>query len=337
MTREVLVMFAGALAMIVGTATMISPAVAETVRASCETESIAARFGGIECWTGQDGQVTVFSTRSQAHAQHLASAANRTLETAGVLLPDTAVQIERLEIVAWPADRSSPLAAMPELLDGESLYLIEGEESNDVRSAISDILVDRATSPHQEQVPLWLRVALRHWVRGGNQSATLDPARKIATDPLYAYDRYFSLTGLEAWPAVEAYQQIYVSQSLAMLAWILQDWPADALAGLFTQIAQGDSFEQSVLDIYGIGSDSFVSAFAVEASRITQLNWPYTERPPWHTWFTTGRIVAIALAGVALLVLARFWWWLRRPVDVPRQRAGIELRRYLPRAGSFRF
>ena len=337
MMRGILVTIAGALAMIVGTATMIRPAVAETARTSCETESIAARFSGIECWTGQDGQVTVFSTRSQAHAQRLATVANRALETFGVLLPDTVVQIERLEIVAWPADQSSLLPAIPELLDPESMYLIEGDESNEVRSAISDIVVDRATFPHQDQVPLWLRVALRHWVRGGNQSATLDRARKIATDPLYAYDRYFSLSGLETWPAVEAYQQIYVSQSLAMLAWLLQDWPPDALAGLFTQISQGDSFEQSLLDSYVLSSDSFVSAFAVEAARITQINWPYTERPPWHAWFTTGRIVAIALAGVALLVLARYWWWLRRPVDVPRRRAGIELRRYLPRAGSFRF
>ncbi len=337
MTREILVMIAGALAMIVGTATMIRPAVAETARASCETESVAARLGELDCWTGQDGQVTVFSTRSQAHAQRLASVANETLETSGVLLPATTVRIERLEIVAWPADHSNPLAARPELLEGESLYLMAGDESNDVRDAISDIVIDRAAFPHQSEVPLWLRIALRHWVRGGNQSATLDPARKIATDPTYAYDEYFPLERLESWPTLDVFQRIYVAQSLAMLAWLLQDWPPEAFAGMFTRIAEGDSFEQSVLDTYELSSDSFVSAFAAEAPRITQLSWPYTERPPWHAWFTTGKIIALSIAALALLVLAQFWRWLRRPVDVPRQRSGIPLRRYMPRSGSFRF
>ena len=122
-----------------------------------------------------------------------------------------------------------------------------------------------------------------------------------------------------------------------MLAWLLQDSPIDTLAAMCAQIAQGHSFEQSLLDNYSLSVESFVSAFSAQAERITQLSWPYTEPPPWYAWINSAWIIAMSIASVALLVLARFGWWLRQPVSVSSRRLGLGLRRYIPRTGSFRF
>jgi len=305
---------------------------------SCEERIVKEWFTNrAVCWVAQGDQVTVFSPRSDRHAEHLALVAEQTLETIHALLRQTQEPVGGLRLIAWPDPELPALSAVPQRLNGASLFLVAGEDGNHIRSAISDIVVDRAAFPHQERVPLWLRIGLRHWVRGGEQSALLQPARKIATDPLYAYDRYLSLHALDSWPAIEAYQQLYVSQSLAMLAWLLQDWPADSLSNLFAGLSEGRSFETALANAYELDQRTLVDDFHRQAERITQLSWPYTEPPPWSDWFTTARVIAIAFVVIVLLLVGRCWWWLRRPADIPNRRAGIELRRYLPRAGSFRF
>ena len=188
MTRRAMFWFMAALSAAIVAAATVHATGAETVAPSCEDEPIAAQFAERKCGTAHDGRVSMFSTRSQEHAQHLGAVANRTFETSALLFSKAATQIERAGLIAWPAGQSPQLASEPGRLGSESLYLIAGDHSNDVRSAISDIVVDQAASPHPDQIPLWLRIALRHWVRGGEQSATLQSARKIATHPYFAYD-----------------------------------------------------------------------------------------------------------------------------------------------------
>ena len=317
---------------------MVSPSDIATAAPLCEEENVETWFASrADCWAAGNDLITVFSTRDLTHAEHLATVATDTLETIEGLLGPTQEPVRGLRLIAWPSSESSTQSAEPQRLDGESLFLAAGADGNHIRSAISDIVVDRTAFPNRDQVPLWLRIGLRHWVRGGEQSALLRPARKIATDPGYAYDQYFSLQSLKTWPTIEVFQQIYISQSLAMLAWLLQDWPSDSLSTLFAVMSEGQPFKTALAEVYELDIATFVVEFTQQADRITQLSWPYTESPPWTKWFTTARMIFIVVAVLALFLGWRVRWWLRRPADVPRRRAGIELRRYLPRSGSFRF
>lgn len=316
----------------------VSPSHTATAEPPCKEENVNTWFASrADCWAAGNDLITVFSTRDLSHAEHLASVATDTLETIEGLLHPTQEPVRGLRLIAWPSSDSSTQSAEPQRLNGESLFLVAGADGNHIRSAISDIVVDRAAFPNRDQVPLWLRIGLRHWVRGGEQSALLRPARKIATDPDYAYDKFFSLHLLSTWPTLEVFQQIYISQSLAMLAWLLQDWPSDSLSMLFAAISEGRPFEAALAEVYELETATLVVDFSQHAGRITQLSWPYTESPPWTAWFSTTRMILIVIAVLALLLGWRVRWWLRRPADLPRRRAGIELHRYLPRSGSFRF
>ena len=248
------------------------------------------------------GDLTLWHSQGQERADDLADHAQGAYDLVSELI-DTATPAP-LTIIVWPsgADPSDP----EQLPDGVAAEIspvhVLRSTSGDVRSAVTNALINAATGQNAAEVPVWMRTGLGLWSQGPLPGFFL---RRAGSVLFLDYEEFYTTEQLEVVPTTWQFQAKYFGQVGGMIAWFLQDWGPESLADLFHSVGEGASFYDAVEEIYGIPEDELISEFTNNAERALLLNWPFIERQdkPFYEQFNLNHIMMIAAAiPVALLL-----------------------------------
>ena len=266
--------------------------------------------------TAADGEVVVWRPGPDLQADHVAGHAVGALDLVADLL-ETPIE-QPISLVVWPSSTAAadgiPVAIfggqpppLPRLTvaagHGERLIHIFRDTTGDVRSAVSDVVMETAAHPHPDAIPLWFRVALGLWSQGPMHPFFVNRARSVVDAD---YEEFYSAEELDRFPSSWQYQALYLGQAGGMLSWMLQDWGPSALVELFDRISAGAAFYDALEVVFGYDRDQFIAEFTQNAERVLELTWPYIESeadPFWQT-LDIGLIMAIVAAVIAIPFVA---------------------------------
>lgn len=258
----------------------------------------------LEWFVAERDELTLWHSQGQLRADDLADHAQGAYDLVSDLIDvDVAAP---LAIIVWPAgsDPSDAALVPSDIADHAEVRHVMRNASGDVRSTVTNALIDSATGMHAGQVPFWMRAALGFWSAGPLPGFFL---RRAGSVVLFDHEEYYSIEQLEVVPSTWAFQAKYFGQAGGMLAWFIQDWGTEALADLFQMVGQGVPFYDAIEQIYGIPEDKLISEFTKNAERALLLNWPYIEpqQQPFYERLNLNYVIAIA-AGIPLVVLFFF-------------------------------
>ena len=262
-------------------------------------------------YSAERGRITVWHSLNQARADDFADHANGAYDLVSDLIDADLSQ--DLIVVVWPSGADPADVAQRPPLDQDDAIISDvfRDTSGDVRSAVTDALINEAAGAYAADVPIWFRFALGFWSRGPLPGFYLTRAGSVI---LFDHEEFYSIEQLETVPSTWQFQAKYFGQAGGMLAWWIQDWGAEALADLLDSVADGVPFYDAVEQVYGIPEDRLISEFTKNAERALLLLWPYIEEqtPPFYERLNINHIliVAVSIPGAILLFFIgkRLFW-----------------------------
>ena len=243
--------------------------------------STSARAQPAADWyAAERGRITVWHSLNQERADDFADHASGAYDLVSDLID---VELSQdLIVIVWPsgADPSDD-AQRPPIDDDAAADAVVSDlfrdTSGDVRSAVTDALINEAAGAHAADVPIWFRFALGFWSRGPLPGFYLTRAGSVI---LFDHEEFYSIEQLETVPSTWQFQAKYFGQAGGMLAWWIQDWGADALAELLQTVAEGAPFYDAVELIYGIPEDRLIDEFTRNAERCCSGRTSRSRRHP---------------------------------------------------------
>ena len=249
-------------------------------------------------------ELTLWHSQGQLRADDLADHAQGAYDLVSDLI-DVDVSAP-LAIIVWPqgGDPSDTASFPPGIEDHADVRHVLRNSSGDVRSTVTNALIDAATGAHAGQVPIWMRAALGFWSAGPLPGFYL---RRAGSVVLFDHEEFYSIEQLEIVPTTWQFQAKYFGQAGGMLAWFIQDWGAEDLAELFRRVGDGVPFYDAIEQVYGFPEDKLISEFTKNAERALLLNWPYIEpqQKPFYERLNLNQVIAIA-AAIPLAILLFF-------------------------------
>ena len=264
--------------------------------------ALHAQSDDIEWSSAERDNLTLWHTQGQLRADDLADHGQGAYDLVSELI-DVDVNAP-LAIIVWPAgsDPTDPSLFPAGVEEDTDVRHVVRNASGDVRSAVTNALIDAATGAHAAQVPLWMRSAMGFWSAGPLPGFFLRRAGSVA---LFDHEQYYSIEQLERIPTSWQFQAKYFGQAGGMLAWFIQDWGPETLAELFRTVGEGVAFYEAIEQVYGIPEENLISDFTNNAERALLLNWPYIEpqQQPFYERLNLNHVIAIAAAiPVAILL-----------------------------------
>ena len=264
--------------------------------------ALHAQSDDIEWSSAERGNLTLWHTQGQLRADDLADHGQGAYDLVSELI-DVDVNAP-LAIIVWPAgsDPTDPSLFPAGVEEDADVRHVVRNASGDVRSAVTNALIDAATGAHAARVPLWMRSAMGFWSAGPLPGFFLRRAGSVA---LFDHEQYYSIEQLETIPTSWQFQAKYFGQAGGMLAWFIQDWGPETLAELFRTVGDGVPFYEAIEQVYGISEEKLIAEFTKNAERALLLNWPYIEpqQQPFYERLNLNHVIAIAAAiPVAILL-----------------------------------
>lgn len=238
-------------------------------------------------------ELTLWHSQGQQRANDLADHAQGAYDLVSDLI-DVDVQAP-LAIIVWPAgsDPGNTELFPAGIEDHADVRHVMRNSSADVRSTVTNALIDAATGAHAGQVPFWMRAALGFWSAGPLPGFYLRRAGSVA---LFDHEHYYSVEQLEIVPTTWQFQAKYFGQAGGMLAWFIQDWGPESLAELFGAVGDGLPFYEAIEQVYGIPEEKLIAEFTKNAERALLLNWPYIEpqQKPFYERLNLNHVIIVA-------------------------------------------
>ncbi len=249
-------------------------------------------------------ELTLWHSQGQLRADDLADHAQGAYDLVSDLI-DVDVSAP-LAIIVWPqgGDPTNTASFPPGIEDYADVRHVLRNSSGDVRSTVTNALIDAATGAHAEQVPFWMRAALGFWSAGPLPGFYL---RRAGSVVLFDHEEFYSLEQLETVPTTWQFQAKYFGQAGGMLAWFIQDWGPDTLAELFQTVGDGVPFYGAIEQVFDIPEDRLIAEFTKDAERALLLNWPYIEpqKKPFYETLNLNYVILVA-AAIPLSILFFF-------------------------------
>lgn len=264
--------------------------------------ALSAQTDDLEWFSAERDELTLWHTQGQLRADDLADHAQGAYDLVSELID---VDVEApLAIIVWPTGSDPTDAALfPTGVDEHAeVWHVMRNSSGDVRSTVTNALIDAATGPHAAQVPLWMRSAMGLWSAGPLPGFFL---RRAGSVVLFDHEEYYSIERLEVIPTSWQFQAKYFGQAGGMLAWFIQDWGPETLAELFQTVGEGVPFYDAIEQLYGIPEEQLIAEFTKNAERALLLDWPFIEpqQQPFYERLNLNHVIAIAAAiPVAILL-----------------------------------
>lgn len=264
--------------------------------------ALSAQTDELEWSSAERDNLTLWHTQGQLRADALADHGQGAYDLVSDLI-DVSLD-DRVNVIVWPQglDPADP-TLLPDGVTPESPTLhVTRNSSGDVRNAIANALLDAATGPHADAVPLWMRFAMGLWSQGPLPAYFLTRAGSVV---IFDHEQYYTIEQLEILPLTFSFQAKYFDQASGMLAWFIQDWGPETLAELFRTVGEGLPFYEAVRRIYGIPREKLIAEFTNNAERIFLLNWPYIEsqQQPFYERLNLNHVILVAAAiPVAILL-----------------------------------
>ena len=247
-------------------------------------------------------QVTIWHTQGQERADILAVNGQGAHDLVSNLI-DVSLD-DPLTIIVWPsgADPTDPEQFPEGISEGvEPIHVMRGV-SGEIRSAVTNALINTATRQHAGEVPFWFRAALGFWSAGPLPGFYL---RRAGSVVIFDHEEYYSIEQLEVVPTTWQFQAKYFGQAGGMLAWMIQDWGPESLAQLLRLVGDGVRFYDAFEEVYGIPQENLIAEFTKNAERALLLDWPYIEpqSPPFYERLNINYIIIVASAIPGAILL----------------------------------
>ena len=249
-------------------------------------------------------EVALYHSSGQIRADDLADDAQGAYDLVSNLI-ETEISGD-IVVIVWPegADPSDPTQLPPDLDEDARLVHVVRNSGGDVRSGVTNELLNEATGQYAAELPFWFRSAMGFWSQGPLPGFYLRRAGSVA---VLDHEEYYTLEQLETFPTTWQFQAKYFGQAGGMLSWMIQDWGPEALVALLAGVRQGLPFYDSLEATYEIPQERFIDEFTKNAERALGLLWPYIEEqsPPFYERLTVFTIFLV-IAAVPLAILLFF-------------------------------
>ncbi len=217
-----------------------------------------------------EGNITVYwYDENESYASNILAAAVRAL---GVLENQVGVTLEQeVKIFAYnsKSDMSLALARKSETFDAQVTTL--GQASSEdtllllgtapgveetVAHELSHLVVGLATDNPYRDLPRWLDEGLAMYAEGG-----LPHSFQVALDTAIKRDELISVRSLAGYTGDPSQINLFYAESYSIVSFLLDEYGREAMAELLAAFKTGDSDEEALQQVYGLGVDELDNAW----------------------------------------------------------------------------